>query len=313
MKEKILKATHQGELKIGDNIKIPCAVLQNGTRVLSERNVAITLGSRGSGSYWQKKKESKKGAILPEYIAVKYLEPYIDDEIREKLLNPITYKPKTGRYARGIDATLLPEICDIWLKAREKGAIPKSQKYKADNAEMLVRGFAKVGIIALVDEATGYQEKREKDELHRLLALYLSEEKLKWAKTFPDEFYKQIYKLKGWQYPSGNKGNRSKRTPLIGKITNEIIYEKLPPTVIDKLRKKNPTNPKTKRRKWKHFQFLSENLGQPDLRDHLLQVIAIMRASSNWRVFKSLFARAFKKSRQLELLEEEGYSVEEIK
>jgi len=123
------------------------------------------------------------------------------------------------------------------------------------------------------------------------LAVYLAEEKLKWAKMFPDEFYRQIYKLKGWQYPKGS----TRRTPLVGKITNELVYERLPQGVLNELKKRNPMQPKTNRRKWKHHQFLSEDIGQPDLRDHLLQLIAVMRASANWNTFKRLFVRAFPK------------------
>ncbi len=154
-----------------------------------------------------------------------------------------------------------------------------------------MRSFAKVGIIALIDEATGYQEVRERDELSNLLSKYLSEERLAWAKTFPDEFYKQIYRLKDWDYPTGS----TKRTPYIGRITNQIVYEKLPPGVIEGLQEKNEVMPETKRRKWKHFQFLSEDLGQPDLRNHLLQVITLMRVSNSWIQFERLLKRAFRK------------------
>jgi hypothetical protein len=148
-----------------------------------------------------------------------------------------------------------------------------------------------------VDEATGYQEERERDELNKLLAVYLSEERLKWAKMFPDEFYRQLYRLQGWQYPTG-----AKRTPLVGKLTNQLVYEKLPPGVLEKLRELNPKIKSTKRRKWKFTQFLSHDIGQPDLRDHLLQLIAIMRASANKSIFKRLFARAFPSGpEQLEL------------
>ena len=98
-------------------------------------------------------------------------------------------------------------------------------------ADSLIRGLARVGIIALIDEATGYQYDRDRYDLERFLAVYLSEERLKWAKTFPDEFYKRIYDLKNWPFPGGTK-----RTPLIGKITNTIVYEKLPPGVLEKLK-----------------------------------------------------------------------------
>jgi hypothetical protein len=118
--------------------------------------------------------------------------------------------------------------------------------------------------------------------------MYLREERLAWARIFPDEYYRQLYKLKGWTYPTGTK-----RTPLVGKLTNQLVYEKLPEGVLKKLRELNPVLTETKRRRWKHTQFLTEDIGQPDLRDHLLQLIAVMRASSNWSTFKRLFARAF--------------------
>ena len=153
-----------------------------------------------------------------------------------------------------------------------------------------------MGIVALVDEATGYQEQRE-DELHQLLAIYLSEEKLAWAKRFPNEFYKQIYRLKNWAWPTGRA-----KTPFVGKITNKVVYDRLPEGVLEELRKRNPTEPGTGRRCWKHHQFLSEDIGQPDLRDHLLQLIAVMRASRDWKTFERNFEAAFpKRGTQIEL------------
>jgi hypothetical protein len=148
--------------------------------------------------------------------------------------------------------------------------------------------LAKVGIIALVDEATGYQADRERDELHRFLELYLSEERLKWARMFPDDFFRNIYRLKRWPYPGGNK-----RPPFIGKIINKIVYEKLPDGVLKKLRELNPVRETTRRRRWKHHQFFSVNIGQPDLKNHIIQLMALERAASNWKVFERLVERAF--------------------
>ena len=157
-------------------------------------------------------------------------------------------------------------------------------------SEILVRSLSKIGIIALVDEATGYQEERAHDDLQRFLSLYLSEEKLAWAKMFPDEYYKQLFRLWGWTYSPMSV----KRPKLVGKLTNTLVYERLPRPVLDKLREANPIkNTKTYRRGAAHFQYLSSELGQPDLRDHLLQLIAIMRVSPNKEVFLRNFAKAF--------------------
>jgi hypothetical protein len=120
--------------------------------------------------------------------------------------------------------------------------------------------------------------------------MYLSEEKLAWAKMFPDEYYKHLFRLWGWSYSPMSV----KRPKLVGKLTNMLVYEKLPKPVLQKLREMNPVkNPITYRRGTAHFQYLSTELGQPDLRDHILQLIAIMRVSPNKDVFLRNFARAF--------------------
>jgi hypothetical protein len=123
------------------------------------------------------------------------------------------------------------------------------------------------------------------------LAKYLSDHKLKWAKTFPDDFYKEIYRLKGWSY-SGN--SFQSRPSIVGKYTNDIVYERLAPGVLEKLQELNPVNEKGNR-STKHFQWLSEDHGVPELKSHLSGVIALMKASNSWRQFQRLVSRVYPK------------------
>lgn len=281
------KATHGSldtPLRIGD-AEIACFVLEDGTRVLSQRGVlgglTISQGSAGVG-----------GDRLVRFVSGKGLSPYMSDELLHQIENPIRFRhSKGGGTAFGYPATILPDLCDAVLAARNAGALQKQQLRIAQQCEELVRGFAKVGIVALVDEATGYQLERDREELHRILAAYLAEERLAWAKRFPDEFYRQIYRLKGWKWPAKGRA----KPQVLGHITNELVYDRLPPGVLDELRKRNPTDEDTKRRKWKHHQFLSHDFGQPDLRDHLLQLIAVMKVSRSWDGFKRSFDEAFPK------------------
>jgi len=287
--KKILKAVRIGVLKLGD-IRIPCAVLEDGTRVLRERSVAKAIGKKGSGAYWKRKK-SAPNAVIPEYFSTD-IERFIPDEIKQSLANPLIFKTKSGTIAKGIPATTLPEICDVWVKASKEGAFSESQKRTAANALMLKTAISKVGIIALVDEATGYEKDRireEQEALQKLLSLYLSEERLKWAKFFPEVYYKELFRLRGWTY----NALTSKRPRLLGKITNQIVYEKLPPGVLDKLKKLNPVINEKGYRRAKFTQHLSMDIGQPDLRDHLLQLVTVLRISTNWQDFKKKFVRAF--------------------
>lgn len=291
---KVPKATHGSAdhpLKIGD-IEIPCYVLEDGTRVLSQRGTLGGLGlSQGSSG-------GTGGDRLASFATGKAISPFIPDDLLALIENPIRFRHSGGGGAAyGYPATILPEICEAVLAARQAGALQRQQLHIAAQCESLVRAFAKVGIVALVDEATGYQSARDRDELHRLLSAYLSEERLAWAKRFPDEFYKQIYRLRGWKWPVGKA-----KTPLLGHITNDVIYERLPPGVLPKLRELNPTDEETKRRKHRHHQFLSEEVGQPDLRDHILQIIPLMKVSKTWDGFKKLIDVAFpKKGVQYEL------------
>lgn len=292
MNTELPKANYKGEIVIGD-LKIPCAVLDNGKRVLSETGITNAILGTASGASRRLKKEHKEaGAPLPVFIAPKNLKPFVDKALDGGALDPILYLDGK-RVVSGFDASILPTVCDIWLNAREANVLQKQQLDKALKAETLMRGLAHTGIIALVDEATGYQAERDQNELQRFLALYLSEERLKWAKMFPDEYYKQLFRLRGWTYTPLSV----KRPKLVGKLTNDLVYKKLPANVLDELRKINPVrNKKTWRREAAHFQHLSPDIGQPDLRDHLLQLIAIMRVSPNWSVFKRNFSKAFPSS-----------------
>src|SRR5690348_6866290 len=121
---RILKATHQGELEL-NGFKISSAVLEDGTRVLVNRSLANAFGIKGSGAYWQKKKAGKS-ALLPEYLSARYLEPFIDEEMFARLSKPIPYINTQGLETEGIPAQFLADICDIYVKAGEKGALKNS-------------------------------------------------------------------------------------------------------------------------------------------------------------------------------------------
>jgi hypothetical protein len=150
-----------------------------------------------------------------------------------------------------------------------------------------MRGFAKVGIVALVDEATGYQEVRDRLALQKILEKYLREEYAKWARTFPDEFYENLFRLRGWQY----RPLTLKKPGVVGHLTNDLIYKRLAPGVLDELKKKNPIVAPGQRRQ-RHHQWLTEDVGHPRLREHLSAVMALMKASTKWSSFYRSMQRA---------------------
>lgn len=290
MTEKILKATHIGKLEI-DGLIIPCAVLEDGQRILTETGISKAFKSRSGSSRLTKKIDIELGRPpLPIFVASKRLTPFISNELMDGLLNPVQYKIKT-QVVKGYPAEYLPKICDVWLKARDAKILHASQLNKAKNAEIIIRALAHLGIIALVDEATGYQEIRDKDALQKILDKYLLKEYAEWAKRFPDEFYQEIFRLNKWQW----KGMKLNRPSIVGTYTNDIVYKRLAPGVLEELKKLNPPDEKGIR-KIKHHQFLTQDIGHPALQRHIYAVIVLMKASSSWRQFHGMLAKAFPQS-----------------
>lgn len=278
-KEKIIEATHEGKLSIGGT-EIPSAVLKDGTRVLISKGFLTALGRPWKGG---------SRTELPNFIGAKNLIPYVSNELREGL-NPIKYKNLRGKIVKGYKAKILPLVCDVYLEARDNKKLTKSQVIVAKKADILVRALATVGIIALVDEATGYQYDRSRKALNEILEKFIKAELGKWAKTFPDEFYQEIFRLRGWQYIPFSV----KRPGVVARYTNDLVYERLAPGVLNELRRKNPTT-KPGRRKHKLFQWLTEDVGHPRLREHLASVIALMKASTKWDQFYRMLQRALPK------------------
>lgn len=275
-----LQAKFTGKLKIGD-LELPCFVLSDDKRVISGRGVTSAIGMKG------------RGQGIDRIMHNPSIKPFISEDLDLAIKNPIRFKAG-GFDTYGYEASSLHMLCEAILQARASGKIrTKAGMRYAATAEILVRAFAKVGIVALIDEATGYQNVRNRNELEQLLAVYLAEERLAWAKKFPDVFYKEIYRLNNWVWPAENT---AKRPSIIGRYTNDIVYERLPYGVLEKLREMNPVAAATKRRKYKHHQFLSKDIGQPDLHNHLLQIIALMKASTSWNEFIKLLDRAIPKT-----------------
>lgn len=309
-KKLIPTVRYKGQIEIGE-FKISCAVLDDGQRILVDRSLANALGIKGSGAYWQKKKDLK-GAVLPEYISANYLSPFISKEVALKLSIPITYKDLDGSLSEGIPATSIIDICDIWQQADRKGALENKENAKlaAENAYTIFKGFANIGITALVDEATGYQYDRENDELQKILKKYISEELLPWQKRFPDIFYKELFRLNGWDFTvNGIK----KRPGVIGTWTKKLIYEELPNGVLEELQKNIPKS-SSGNNVIRYHQLLTEDIGSPHLTAQINQIVTLFQLSDNmqhmWQQFEKLRLR---QNGQLELpfnFDENGHTIE---
>lgn len=276
--ENMPKATHYGVWNIGQDIKIECYVMDNKERVLSLRGAAKSMGLVGGGSL-----------ALVRNLNSQWISPYLSDGLRDWLEkanrnNLPQYRTKSGGRFTPFGADIFVDLCKAYVDAKHNGDLKlESQIAVSNRLYAIMTAFAKTGLSAIIDEVTGYQYDREKDELQKLLSKYVSEELLPWAKRFPDEFYKQMFRLKGWTYTGTN------RPQYVGKLTNQYIYDQLPEGVLQELKEKTPKNKKL-------HQSLTESVGVPHLDKQLQKTIALMQASDTWEEFEKLFEKAMKQS-----------------
>lgn len=289
-----------GPMKIGDVI-IDCAVLADETRVISDRGVTKAMGGKRGGSHWKRMKED--GAlVLPPYISANNLKPFIPNDLVYILTNPIQYRPtKSGAMGNGLLATAFPKVLNVWAAAYRAGALKPQQEHIGIQAISLLEGLDEVAIVALIDEATGYQEIRRHDELQQILSAYVLPEHRPYIKSVPIEFFKEMHRVYGWKWNPNNQGPR-----YAGKLLRKLIYEKLPEPVLPELDKMNPTKGTNYQRRNKHFQSLSAEVGIPHFQGQLSGVMALLRAtpSNNPSMFNALFKRAYGDQFELDLDED---------
>lgn len=276
----IPKAEYTGELNIA-GAKIPCAVIETEDgpiRLVVQREVVGLLTG------------NKKGG-LQRYLNPPNLQPFLPEKFRDKPLDQATYVVELfGKKAHGFNGEDIVDLCKMYLEARTKQKILPNQIHLAERAEIIVTALAKTGITALIDEATGYQQVRERDALQAYIDKIISKELAAWSRRFPDEFYEEMYRLKKWKW----NANSTKRPMLAAKYTADTVYARLGPGILDELHKINPRTPKGYR-KHKHHQWLTEDVGHPQLAQHLYAVINLMRVSDSWEQFKKLLDRALPK------------------
>lgn len=262
-------------LKIGD-IEIPAYVLADETRVLSQRGLQGGIGMSTSGG---SKVGEQRLAVFFDSLAAKGIDV---KDLPARIRSPIRFLPPGGGMAAyGYEATILADICEALLAARRvPGVLQKQQEHIAERCEILVRGFARVGIIALVDEATGYQKDRARDALARILEAFVAKELQPWIKTFPAEYYEELFRLRGLPYEIGSV----KRPQYFGCLTNDIVYKRLAPGVLNELKRVTEKNSDGRPIK-KYFQHLTTNIGYPKLREHLGAVVAVMQLSNGYKDF----------------------------
>jgi P63C domain len=269
---KLPLAIFPGKVSIGDG-KYLCYVLDNHKRVISQREVVRALTGQSKGD-------------ISRYLETKNLKPFVSSKLIADQTIQFTI-PGNPVTANGYEATLLLDICDGYLRARDVGMLSENQMQLAKKAEIITRACAKLGIIALIDEATGYQQFRQKQELQLKLQAFIADQMQEWARMFPEEFWYELARLEGVHYSPRSRPLRW------GKYVMMFVYDAMDADVGRELRKKNP-DPHFLQN---HHQWLKK-FGREKVHDQITKVVTIMKLCDDMSGFKRKFARLF--NRQME-------------
>ncbi len=284
-------ADFEGTFNIGQ-VELSAAVLRDETRIITQATFLRALGRSRSP-------KAGTGVLstvdeLPFFLQADALKSFIDSDLTEST-KPIFYRTKKGGKGVGYNARSLKKVAEVYLQFRDAslratGKIPARYEGMILAADTLIRALAEIGIVALVDEATGFQEVRQRHALQDILDAFLLKELAAWAKRFPDDFYKEIYRLRGWEW----RGRKFNPPQAVAGYTTDFVYERLAPGIREELEKRMPKDSGGKRKGRLH-QLFTEDIGHPALAQHLHAVITLMKASKNWNQFKLMLDMALPK------------------
>jgi hypothetical protein len=280
-KSPLPQATHKGNFKNDFGIDVDCYVLNDESRtaVISQRGMgtALRLGEGGSG--------------LPRFVAGKKISQALGVELLEKISNPLVFKgpPVGGNMPPmgpiyGYDVTILIDVCKAIATAESGGKLLKSQANIVRQAHVILNASAKAGIKGLVYALAGYDATRE--EVITAFKLYVREEAREYEKEFPDQLYKEWYRLYQLPKPERNKPWKFKHLTLdqvyrpLAKSNGKILE-------LTKIQRENSNA------RWKKLhQFLSE-IGVKALRTQLGQLLGIARISKSSHEYEKHFQALF--------------------
>ena len=228
------------------------------------------------------------------FVSGKLLRPYISDDLIQRVRNPVKFLLGQN-IAYGYESDTLIDIAESVIRADNDGVLQAQQSAIAFQCRAITSSLTRLGLIALIDEATGYQTKRDSDELQRILTAYLLPEHRPWMKTIPQNFTDEIYRVYGWKRAANNRGPR-----YAGKLIRQLIYAQMPKPILPALDKANPTDAKYQR-KHKHHQFLTQEQGLDHFRTLVITVMTILRISRNKSDFKRHWAAYFHGQGELDL------------
>ncbi|HJU17101.1 MAG TPA: P63C domain-containing protein [Stellaceae bacterium] len=262
-------AKFRGVIELGGN-PIDVYVLDTGERVLSMRGAVKAITRQDAGN-------------LVEYLSIQGLKDFVDKDL-VLVGTKDFYIPGTQFRGRGITAEQFEAILTGYVKALHAGTLTtQRQRENAVACAILSTAFLRIGIIAQIDEATGYQYVRAEDALQIKLRAFIAEELREWEKTFPDELWEQFGRLTNW------RGGLHRRPKWWGHLVMELIYDALDPDIARYLKENKPKPYHGQN----YHQWFTADIGLKALIPHIYEIVGIAKTCHNMKELREKVAEHY--------------------
>nr|WP_286674417.1 P63C domain-containing protein [Clostridium sp. VAP52] len=275
------KVISSGVLEIFNDL--PCYVLDDGQRVFRLSNLTKSLRDKEHGKFGNYLASSNIIKYLPER-----LRP-LTDENHDRTPQGVIEFEFNEKIEKGYNSEDFMDVCSAFVTANlNNEKLSEAQQEIVKNANKFVLSTAKIGIVALIDEATGYQNVRHSKELQLKMKYFLVEDDnaREWEKIFPDDLWFEFGRLTNW------KGSLKKRPKYWGKLVKELIYNLLDKDIAEYLYKNKPPRYNGH---IKYHQWLNEGYGTKELTQHIWQIIGMAKTCENMKELKQLTSQKFNK------------------
>jgi hypothetical protein len=151
-----------------------CYVLDGGTRVLSKRGLVALLSNGAETTNLDR-----------------FLERLPSEYAHLAAWPNFAFNLPQGRVGQAVEVDAVIAICIAYDELDDADQLRANQRHLARGARRLLRAAAKVGLTALVDEATGYDAVRQRGDLAKLFRDSLGA----WEETFTPALVRELCRL----------------------------------------------------------------------------------------------------------------------
>lgn len=265
------RALREGELPIGA-IRVPCYALADGTALLTGAAILAVFAVANNRHFGR----------FVERIPVDSGQIPLWPEVRFRA-------PSNNAIAVGYRADVVVDVCDLYIRALAAGTLHPKQMPLAIRAAVVSAALGKVGITALIWEATGYDKVKAAGALQDKLALVLREEAGAWEQLFPHEFFVEVARLYRLELRADGR-----RPMVFAAFLAEFFYEWFDAEVYDAMKRRNPRRPELDgERRHRHHQFLTPP-ARARFVQHRGEVLRLMRATPHLADFRMRFDAAYR-------------------